>query len=85
MNLLKDKKAKKNLKIKCDICDKEQSFNKSKIIISHFKKKKIDDNNLIDLNMDNIEEITICNKCFKSNLTSNILEEEFTDNNIIIF
>ena len=85
MNLLKGKKSKKNFKINCDICTKEENFNKVKIIISHLKKKKVDDNNLIDYNINNIEEIAICNRCFKSNLTANILEEEYTDNNIIIF
>ena len=85
MNLLKGKKSKKNFKINCDICTKEENFNKAKVIISHFKKKKVDDNNLIDYNINNIEEIAICNRCFKSNLTANILEEEYTDNNIIIF
>lgn len=85
-NLLKDQKVKKNIKVVCDICDREESFSKSKIVISHFKKKKINEQNeIMDLNMNNIEEISICNKCFKSNISSNILNEEYTDNNIIIF
>ena len=85
-NVLNDKKMKKNLKIKCGICNKEESFSKSKIIISHFKKKEINgDNRINDLNLNNIEEISFCNKCFKSNISSNILSEEYTDNNIIFF
>ena len=85
--LLNDKKMKKNYKLKCDICNKEEMLNKLKIIISHFKKKNINnennnDNN--DINMNNIEDIVICNKCFKTNISENILNEEYSDNNIII-
>ena len=83
MKILKDKKGKKN-KLKCDICNKEEALNKLKIIISHFK-KKIKNENCNDINMNNIEDIAICNKCFKSNISSNILNEEYSDNNIIIF
>ena len=83
MKILKDKKGKKN-KLKCDICNKEEALNKLKIIISHFK-KKIKNENCKDINMNNIEDIAICNKCFKSNISSNILNEEYSDNNIIIF
>ena len=83
MNSLKDKKKKKNNKIKCDICEKEESINKSKIILSHFKKHKKNEENEIDFNIN--EDIAICNKCFKSNISANILNEEYTDNNIIIF
>jgi hypothetical protein len=53
--------------------------------MSHFKKKKLNDGNKTDYNSNDIEEISICNKCFKSNISSNILCEENTDNNIIIF
>ena len=84
MKILKDKKGKKNNKLKCDICNKEEALNKLKIIISHFK-KKIKNENCNDINMNNIEDIAICNKCFKSNISSNILNEEYSDNNIIIF
>ena len=83
MNSLKDKKKKKNNKIKCDICEKEESINKSKIILSHFKKHKKNEENETDFNIN--EDIAICNKCFKSNISANILNEEYTDNNIIIF
>ena len=83
MNSLKDKKKKKNNKIKCDICEKEESINKSKIILSHFKKHKKNEENEIDFNIN--EDIAICNKCFKSNISANILNEEYTDNNIVIF
>ena len=82
-NLLKDKKKKKNNKIKCDICNKDENFNKSKIVISHFKKHKKNEENEINLNLN--EDVAICNKCFKSNISTNILNEEHTDNNIIIF
>ena len=83
--ILNDKKGKKNFKIKCDICNNDESFDKTKIIMSHFKKKKLNDGNKTDYNSNGIEEISICNKCFKSNISSNILCEENTDNNIIIF
>ena len=83
--ILNDKKGKKNFKIKCDICNNDESFDKTKIIMSHFKKKKLNDGNKTDYNSNDIEEISICNKCFKSNISSNILCEENTDNNIIIF
>jgi len=83
--ILNDKKGKKNIKIKCDICNNDESFDKTKIIMSHFKKKKLNDGNKTDYNSNDIEEISICNKCFKSNISSNILCEENTDNNIIIF
>ena len=83
MNSLKDKKKKKNNKIKCDICEKEESINKSKIILSHFKKHKKNEENEIDFNIN--EDIAICNKCFKSNISANILSEEYSENNVIIF
>jgi len=83
MNSLIDKKKKKNNKIKCDICEKEENINKSKIVLSHFKKHKKNEENEVDLNIN--EDIAICNKCFKSNISANILNEENTDNNIIIF
>ena len=85
MKMINDKKNKKNYILKCDICNMDENFNKSKIIISHFKKKKIKDESYIDSNINNIGEIVICNKCFKSNISSNILNEEYTTNNIIIF
>jgi hypothetical protein len=83
--ILNDKKGKKNFKTKCDICNNYESFDKTKIIMSHFKKKKLKDGNKTDYNSNDIEEISICNKCFKSNISSNILCEEHIDNNIIIF
>ena len=75
--LLSDKKGKKNFKLICDICNKEEIFSKLKIIISHFKKKNIN-----DIKQD---DIAICNKCFKSNISANILSEEYSENNVIIF
>ncbi len=81
----KNKKKKKNHKIKCDICNNEEKFSKSNIILSHFKKKKIEDNKEVDLYINDNNEISICNKCFKSNITTNILSEEYSNNNIIFF
>jgi hypothetical protein len=85
LKLISDKKSMKNYKVKCDICNMDENFKKSKIVISHFKKIKIKDEFNNDYNIKDIEDIYICHKCFKSNIFSNIINEEYTTNNIIIF
>ena len=79
MDLLGNNKLKKNCKLICSVCSVAKSLLNSNVVISHLKKKKVE-------NIYNNEDIKIiiCDKCFKSNNLLNILSEENSNNNIII-
>ena len=78
-DILGNNKRKRICKVNCSICFITKNLVNSNIIISHLKKKKIE-----NLNINENMEICICDKCFKlKNFTNTILGEK-TENNIII-
>ena len=79
IDILSNNKLKRIYKLKCSICSTTKNLINSNIIISHLKKKKVDNLNKIE-NM----EIIICDKCFSSINFTNIIEKENSNNNIII-
>ena len=79
MEILGNNKKKKICKVNCVICSGIKSLSNSNIIISHIKKKKIENINIIENT-----EIAICNKCFKMNNFKNVVLGEKSENNIII-
>ena len=79
MNLIGNNKLKKNYKVICSICDVYKSLVNSNIIISHLKKKKIE-----NIYKNESMEIIVCDKCFKSNHLINILSGDNTNNNVVV-
>ena len=79
MDILENNKLKRIYKLNCSICNNSKALLNSYIIISHIKKKKVE-----NIDMNESMEVIICDKCFKSIKFANIILAETFDNNIII-
>ena len=79
MDLIGNNKLKKNYKVICSVCNVSKSLVNSNVIISHLKKKKIE-----NIYKDENTEIIVCDKCFRSTNFINALTGEKTNNNIVV-